>query len=193
MNRDILLIDNYDSFTFNLVHLIEAIYGIRPRVLRVDDVKEEDILNSIAVVISPGPGLPNEMGPLMKWVKLSVENKAVLGVCLGHQAIAQFYGASLKQLNEVFHGISRSGYVVQKFPMYQSISETFEAGSYHSWTVNPIDFPDCLQITAIDQANEILSYIHLSKPIWGVQYHPESILTPCGKQLMENWISSWNS
>ncbi|HOY48552.1 MAG TPA: aminodeoxychorismate/anthranilate synthase component II [Flavobacteriales bacterium] len=188
MNSQILLIDNYDSFTYNLVHLIEMLHGEKPLTLRVDEVNSAHITNSQAVVISPGPGLPNEMGHLMELVQLAINTKPVLGVCLGHQAIAEAYGGKLNQLAQVYHGIAREAQVEISIPMYRDCPKTFEAGSYHSWTASDNDFPKELIVTARDNQREILSFIHESKPIWGVQYHPESILTPQGPTIVRNWL-----
>jgi anthranilate synthase component 2 len=191
MNHPILLIDNFDSFTYNLVHLLEEIHGERPRTMRVDAIKDSDILESAAVVISPGPGLPEEMRELMHWVDLAIKNKPTLGVCLGHQAITMALGGTLSQLNEVYHGVARKGIITSKMPMYDGVSDEFDAGSYHSWTANTDTFPDDLHITAQDSQGEILSFIHANKPVWGVQFHPESILTPDGKQIVQNWFRHW--
>lgn len=188
MSSPILLIDNYDSFTYNLVHLIEMLHGDKPVTLRVDEVNSDHIKQSAAVVISPGPGLPAEMGHLMDLVQLAINSKPVLGVCLGHQAIAEAFGGKLKQLPHVYHGVARDAFVELSNPMYQNCPYTFDAGSYHSWTVSEVDFPKELIVTARDKQQEILSFIHASKPIWGLQYHPESILTPQGPSIVSNWL-----
>jgi anthranilate synthase/aminodeoxychorismate synthase-like glutamine amidotransferase len=188
MSGPILLIDNYDSFTYNLVHLIEMLHGEKPLTLRVDDVNSEHISHSAAVVISPGPGLPTEMGHLMELVQLAINTKPVLGVCLGHQAIAEAFGGKLKQLPQVYHGVARDAQIELSNPMYLNCPNTFDAGSYHSWTVSEVDFPNELIVTARDNQREILSFIHVSKPIWGLQYHPESILTPHGPSIVRNWL-----
>jgi anthranilate synthase component 2 len=131
------------------------------------------------------------MGALMHWVDLAVQYKPALGVCLGHQAITMALGGTLCQLNEVYHGVARKGIITSKLPMYDGVSDHFDAGSYHSWTANTATFPDDLFITAQDSQGEILSFIHSNKPVWGVQYHPESILTPDGKQIVMNWFRAW--
>ncbi len=127
----------------------------------------------------------------MHWVDLAVQYKPALGVCLGHQAITMALGGTLCQLNEVYHGVARKGIITSKLPMYDGVSDHFDAGSYHSWTANTATFPDDLFITAQDSQGEILSFIHSNKPVWGVQYHPESILTPDGKQIVMNWFRAW--
>jgi anthranilate synthase component 2 len=191
MNSPILIIDNYDSFTYNLVHLLEEITGVKPRTIRVDALRSEDLTQAAAVVISPGPGLPEEMGSLMDWVRIAINTRPTLGVCLGHQAIACALGGSLLQLPAVYHGIARTGHVVISDPMYHAVASEFDAGSYHSWTVAQSGFPEELILTAQDKQGDVLSFIHRSKPVWGVQYHPESILTPSGKQVVSNWLASW--
>ena len=191
MNQPILLIDNFDSFTYNLVHLLEEIHGERPRTMRVDAIQDSDILESAAVVVSPGPGLPEEMASLMHWVDLAVKFKPTLGICLGHQAITMALGGTLTQLNDVYHGVSRKAFITSKMPMYEGVNDEFDAGSYHSWTANTSDFPDQLTITAKDFQGEILSFIHPEKPVWGLQFHPESILTPEGKKIVSNWFQKW--
>ena len=172
------------------MHLLEAVSGKKPDTLRVDELSIADISNYKAIIISPGPGLPKEMGPLMELVKHAVMHKPVLGVCLGHQAITEVFGGTLKQLPEVYHGIARKGIVCAKSAMYDGIASEFEAGSYHSWTANGESFPSELMITAKDEKGEILSFEHSRLPVWGVQFHPESILTPCGNQLISNWLRS---
>ena len=164
------------------------LHGEKPLTLRVDDVLSEHIKHSAAVIISPGPGLPAEMGHLMDLVQLAIRIKPVLGVCLGHQAIAEAFGGKLKQLPQVYHGVARDALVEISNPMYQNCPNTFDAGSYHSWTVSENDFPKELIVTARDNQREILSFIHVSKPIWGLQYHPESILTPQGPTIVRNWL-----
>lgn len=191
MHHPILLIDNFDSFTYNLVHLLEEIHGEKPRTMRVDTIQDSDIMNAKAVVISPGPGLPEEMASLMQWVDLAIKHKPTLGVCLGHQAITMSFGGTLKQLNDVYHGVSRKAIITSKMPMYVGVNDEFDAGSYHSWTANTADFPSELTITAKDFQGEILSFIHPEKPVWGLQFHPESILTPEGKNIVRNWFQKW--
>lgn len=191
MHHPILLIDNFDSFTYNLVHLLEEIHGEKPRTMRVDSIQDSDIMDAKAVVISPGPGLPEEMASLMQWVDLAIKYKPTLGVCLGHQAITMAFGGTLKQLNDVYHGVSRKAIITSKMPMYVGVNDEFDAGSYHSWTANTVDFPSELTITAKDFQGEILSFIHPEKPVWGLQFHPESILTPEGKNIVRNWFQKW--
>ncbi|MFM2285751.1 MAG: hypothetical protein RLZZ543_1248 [Bacteroidota bacterium] len=172
------------------MHLLEDVSGIKPDTFRVDTLRVADLDKYKAIIISPGPGLPVEMGPLMELVTYAVIHKPVLGVCLGHQAITEAFRGTLKQLPEVYHGVARTGIVCAQTAMYNGIAAEFDAGSYHSWTANAETFPSELMITAKDEKGEILSFIHRSLPVWGIQYHPESILTPIGNRLISNWINS---
>jgi len=187
MNQRILIVDCFDSFTFNLVHLIEKVFDEMPRVVRVDECTIADIDSSKAIVFSPGPGLPQETYHLLELVKHACAFKPVLGVCLGHQAIAQSFGAELIQLPKVYHGIARKANATEHYPMYEGFDESFDAASYHSWTVALESLPSEMILTAIDDFGEILSYRHKSMPIWAVQFHPESVLCPKGIDLIVNW------
>lgn len=184
----IVLVDCFDSFTFNLVHRIEFVSGIVPDVIRVDDCSVNKISNYDGIVFSPGPGLPQETFNLLELVKFACENKVVLGVCLGHQAIAQYFGGKLYRQNRAFHGVSRNGIVKEMQPMFHRFHDYFDAGSYHSWAVDKASFPVDLTVSSTDHSGEILSFRHSTKPVWGVQFHPESVLSPQGDLLLENWI-----
>jgi len=184
----ILLVDCFDSFTYNLVHRIEHLSGITPHVMRVDECSFEMISDYDGVVFSPGPGLPEETFDLPDLVKFACDNKIVLGVCLGYQAIAQCYGVKLYRQDRVYHGVSRKAIVKEMLPMFDSFDELFEAGSYHSWALVKASIPASLVVTAIDDSGEILSFRHRDKPVWGVQFHPESVLSPQGDLLLKNWI-----
>ncbi len=187
MDQRILIVDCFDSFTFNLVHLIESVFDERPLVIRVDECTIDDINASRAVVFSPGPGLPEETYHLLELVRYACAEKPVLGVCLGLQAIAQCFGAELKQLSNVYHGIARTAFITNHNSMYEGFDKSFAAASYHSWTVKSDSLPADLMLTSKDEFGEILSYRHKSLPIWAVQFHPESILCPKGTDLIENW------
>lgn len=168
--------------------MVEWVSGVLPLVKRVSEVTQIDIDASDAVIFSPGPGLPSETYDLLNLVSYACEHKVVLGVCLGQQAIAESYGAKLKQLVNVYHGVSRIGRIVEHDPMFEEFASTFQAGSYHSWTVEPDSLPPCLMSTALDEQGEILAIKHIEKPVWAVQFHPESILSPQGHLLIKNWI-----
>ena len=189
----IILVDCFDSFTYNLVHRIEHVSGIRPHVVRVDECSFEMISDYDGVVFSPGPGLPEETFDLLDLVKFACDNKIVLGVCLGYQAIAQCYGAKLYRQDQVFHGVSRKAVVKEKLPMFDRFDEFFDAGSYHSWALDKEFIPESLVVTSRDDLDEILSFRHFDKPVWGVQFHPESVLSPQGDLLLKNWIRLLNA
>jgi anthranilate synthase component 2 len=188
MNQRILLIDNYDSFTYNLFHALYTLNGLAPEVKRNDDLKLDQLMDYDAIVLSPGPGLPHEAGMLMQAIETCWNRSKILGVCLGHQALALHSGAKLKQLPEPYHGVSREGFISGHSDIYRNIQSPFAAGSYHSWTIDSPTLPACWNVNAVDSMGEILSMQHKSKPITGMQYHPESVLTPAGYALIENWL-----
>jgi len=188
MKQRILLIDNYDSFTYNLYHALHTLNGHTPEVKRNDELEIDGLHTYDAIVLSPGPGLPHEAGMLMQAIETCWDNSKMLGVCLGHQALALHSGAKLKQLPEPYHGVSREGFISDHSDIYNKIQSPFEAGSYHSWTIETTTLPSCWNVNALDKSCEILSMQHKSKPITGIQYHPESVLTPIGYAILENWL-----
>lgn len=187
-----VVIDNYDSFTYNLVHYIEEINEERPVVLRNDEFELSDLSEFDIIVLSPGPGLPEDANLLMDVIRKYHSSKIILGVCLGHQAIALHFGGKLKNLNRVHHGVSSLIDVVQPDEIHRS-NGTLEVGRYHSWVVDTDSLPDQLQITSIDKEGHIMSLKHSKLPVYGIQYHPESILTPKGKELLLNFFSHFRS
>lgn len=187
----ILIIDNYDSFTYNLVHLVENIIENRVRIVFNDQLQIKDILGYDRLILSPGPGLPDDAGKLKEAIRFSVNKLPILGVCLGHQAIGEVFGAKLKNLETVCHGISSNLTLTKSNdPIYENIPFPIQAGRYHSWVIDPETLPDCLEVTSTDNSENIMSIRHKSQHIIGVQYHPESILTPFGKKIISNWIFS---
>ncbi|AWA31451.1 aminodeoxychorismate/anthranilate synthase component II [Flavobacterium magnum] len=185
----ILLIDNYDSFTYNLSHYLEDL-GAEVTVWRNDEFELEDAAAFDKIVLSPGPGLPAESGLLMAVIRTYAATKSILGICLGQQAIAEAFGGSLVNLEKVYHGVSSNITItVADEPLFTNIGETMAVGRYHSWTVNR-DLPDSLEATSTDEDGEIMSLRHRTLDVKGVQFHPESILTPNGKLLLKNWLHS---
>jgi len=187
--KKILVIDNYDSFTYNLVHYLEE-FNCDITVKRNDKLTLEDVAAFDKILLSPGPGLPDEAGLLKDIIKTYAPTKSILGVCLGLQAIAEVFGGYLINLDTVCHGITSPIKVTQKDDhLYRNIPETFDVGRYHSWVVSP-DLPSDLIATSVDEAGHIMSVKHKTLDVRGVQYHPESILTPQGKQILKNWVES---
>ncbi len=184
----ILVIDNYDSFTYNLVHALKKFEGVTVDVKRNNEVAEGEPDLYDKIVFSPGPGLPEEAGSLLSIIKTYAGKKPMLGVCLGHQAIGESFGGILQNMNNVLHGIATPITVVARSYLFNEIPETFDAGRYHSWIVEKETLPDVLEITSIDKEGRIMSFQHREFDIQGVQFHPESILTPIGEKILENWV-----
>ncbi len=187
MMKRIVIIDNYDSFTYNLSHLVKSL-GADVTVLRNDRFHLSELETYDAIMLSPGPGVPSEAGLLLDVIKSYADRKPILGVCLGHQAIGEFFGANLKNLSEVYHGVATSCNIIAADELFKGLPAEIEVGRYHSWVVDKEDFPDCLEITSVSPDGEIMSLRHRQYDIHGIQFHPESILTPCGKQIIENWL-----
>ena len=184
----ILVIDNYDSFTYNLVHTLKKFEGVTVEVRRNDELAEGEPDNYDKIVFSPGPGLPEEAGSMPSVIKKYAGKKPMLGVCLGHQAIGESFGGTLQNMNDVLHGIATPITVVAKSYLFDNIPATFDAGRYHSWIVEKDSLPTVLEITSLDQEGRIMSFQHKEFDIQGVQFHPESILTPIGEKILENWV-----
>jgi anthranilate synthase component 2 len=193
----ILVFDNYDSFTYNLVHLVEKIIGEKVDVFRNDQIPLEKVEMYDKIILSPGPGIPSEAGSLLPLIKQYAATKSILGVCLGHQAIGEVFGARLTNLSKVYHGVASPVNIIPQNPhsatisadLFEGLSDGFMAGRYHSWVVDPDDFPGTLEITATDMNGHIMALRHKSYDVLGVQFHPESILTPDGEKIMRNWFS----
>ncbi len=186
--KKVLVIDNYDSFTFNLVHLLREL-ECNVTVLRNDKFLLSEISIFNKILLSPGPGIPDEAGLLKEVIKKYGPNKSILGICLGQQAIAEVYGGTLKNLNEVFHGVStKINICTEDEPIFDGIQNNFIAARYHSWVVDKIS--EEIEITSIDENGEIMSIRHKYFDVKGLQFHPESILTTCGKSLIKNWIKN---
>lgn len=184
---NILVIDNYDSFTYNLVHYLEEL-DCKVTVKRNDKLTLKEIKAFQKIVLSPGPGLPEEAGLLKSIIKTYAPTKSILGVCLGLQAIGEVFGGSLTNLDIVFHGVAtKVTRCVEDEPLFKGLDKTFEVGRYHSWVVNS-NLPKELEATSFDENGQVMSLRHKVYDVKGVQYHPESVLTPNGKQILKNWI-----
>lgn len=185
----VLLIDNYDSFTYNLAQLIERILEQRIAVVKNDELSSQLIKKFDKIVLSPGPGIPSEAGSLLEVIKEFYKEKPILGVCLGMQAIAESFGGSLQNGQNVYHGISTQINITrQEAKLYKNLPNSIRVGRYHSWTVDPLTLPEQLEITAQDDQGTLMSLQHKKYDLHGVQYHPESILTPEGKTIVSNFL-----
>lgn len=184
----ILVIDNYDSFTYNLVHALKKFEGVTVEVKRNDEITGKEEASFDKIVFSPGPGLPKEAGNLMEIIKNYAGKKPMLGVCLGHQAIGEYFGGKLRNMDKVLHGVATPVTIIAESYLFKNIPQTFDAGRYHSWIVEKESLPACLEVTCIDDEGRIMAFRHKEFDIQGVQFHPESILTPLGENILENWV-----
>lgn len=183
----IVIIDNYDSFTYNLAHLVKEL-GAEVTVFRNDQFQLSELDRFDKVILSPGPGIPSEAGLLMDVIKKYAGRKPMLGVCLGHQAIGEAFGAKLTNLSEVYHGVATPCTQFGNDPIFEGLPKRIEIGRYHSWVVDKSGFPDCLDITAVSDDGQIMGLKHKNYDIRGIQFHPESVLTPDGKKMIQNWL-----
>lgn len=187
----ILILDNYDSFTYNLVHMVEKITGNFPAVFRNDEIRIEDVGKFDIIMLSPGPGIPDEAGILKEVIKTYAGKKPIFGVCLGLQAITEVFGGTIINLDDVFHGVATEMTITDKNAViFKDIPEKFLAARYHSWAATDLGFPDELKVIARDEDGGIQALEHSIFPISAVQFHPESILTDVGEQLVTNFINS---
>lgn len=196
--KKILVFDNYDSFTYNLVHLVENILNEKVDVFRNDEIAIDDIANYEKILLSPGPGIPSEAGILLPLIKRYASTHSILGVCLGHQAIAEAFGGKLENLSKVFHGLATPVTILdglqESHPTndwFSGLEQTNMVGRYHSWVVKDESFPKELEITSRDENSMIMSLRHNQYDVQGVQFHPESILTPTGELMMRNWLKTF--
>jgi len=183
----IVIIDNYDSFTYNLSHLVKEL-GAEVTVLRNDQFELADLEQYNKIILSPGPGIPSEAGLLCDVIRTYAGRKPILGVCLGHQAIGEVFGAKLENLSDVFHGVATSCHIVADEPIFSGIERDITIGRYHSWVVSREGFPDCLEITAVSDEGQVMALRHRELNVRGIQFHPESVLTPDGKKMLQNWL-----
>ena len=184
----IVIIDNYDSFTYNLAHLVKSL-GPKVTVLRNDRFELSELEAFDKIILSPGPGIPSEAGLLMDVIRTYAGRKPMLGVCLGHQAIGEVFGARLENLRDVFHGVATEGRQFGTDPLFRGLPERIVMGRYHSWVVSREGFPDCLEITAVSDEGQVMALRHREFDIHGIQFHPESVLTPDGAVILRNWLN----
>jgi anthranilate synthase component 2 len=191
----ILVFDNYDSFTYNLVHLVGKITHTKAEVYRNDQIPLEKVKEYDKIILSPGPGIPVEAGLLLPLIKEYASSKSILGVCLGHQAIGEAFGGKLVNLSTVYHGVATKIKVggqksEVRSKLFEGLPDEIEAGRYHSWIVSDENFPEELEVTARDENNYIMALQHKQYDVQGVQFHPESVLTPRGEDILRNWLKS---
>ena len=183
----IVIIDNYDSFTYNLSHLVKEL-GAEVTVMRNDQFELADLEPYSKIILSPGPGIPSEAGLLLDVIKTYAGKKPILGVCLGHQAIGESFGGKLENLSDVFHGVATPCRIIADDPIFSGIERTITIGRYHSWVVSNEGLPDCLEVTAISDEGQIMALRHRELNVRGIQFHPESVLTPDGRKMLQNWL-----
>ncbi|TWW00869.1 anthranilate synthase component II [Chitinophaga pinensis] len=188
---NILVFDNYDSFTYNLVHLVEKIINGKVTVVRNDEIPLEKVKDYDKIILSPGPGIPEEAGLLLPLIKEYAASKSIFGVCLGQQAIGEAFGAKLINLKDVYHGVATNVNITARDGrLFNGLPDTLEVGRYHSWVVDEATLPAELTITAKDDNNYIMALQHNTYDVSGVQFHPESVLTPRGEQILRNWLNA---
>jgi len=194
----IVIIDNYDSFTYNLSHLVKEL-GADVTVVRNDQFVLNELEQFDKIILSPGPGIPSEAGLLLDVIRMYAGKKPILGVCLGHQAIGEAFGGKLENLSDVFHGVATPCHILSSQhsdgsdmaadPLFATLPATITVGRYHSWVVSKEDFPACLEVTAESDEGQIMALRHREYPVYGIQFHPESVLTPEGKIIIKNYIN----
>ena len=183
----IVIIDNYDSFTYNLSHLVKEL-GAEVTVYRNDQFELTQLEEFSKIILSPGPGIPSEAGLLLDVIRTYAGKKPILGVCLGHQAISEVFGGKLENLSDVFHGVATEGTQFGNDEIFYGLPRRITMGRYHSWVVSKEEFPDCLEITAESDEGQIMALKHKTLNIRGIQFHPESVLTPEGRKMLQNWL-----
>jgi anthranilate synthase component 2 len=187
---NLLILDNYDSFTYNLVHLVEKVSDLKFDVIRNDRILIQEVAQYDKILLSPGPGLPKDAGIMPELIKTYGATKHILGICLGMQAIGEAYGAKLKNLDTVVHGMATPVTVTTDSFLFTGCPQTFDAGRYHSWVVDPVQLPANLLVLATDHSENIMALQHSSHKVCGVQFHPESILSQYGETIIKNWVRS---
>ena len=185
----ILLLDNYDSFTYNLLHAVKELGMTDVKVVRNDRIGLDEVEQFDKIILSPGPGIPEEAGLLLPVIKRYAPTKSILGVCLGHLAIGEAFGARLENLKEVYHGVQTPVSILRQDKLFKGLGKEIPVGRYHSWVVSREGFPDCLEITAESREGQIMALRHKSYDVHGIQFHPESVLTPQGKEIIQNFLN----
>ena len=183
----IVIIDNYDSFTYNLSHLVKEL-GAEVTVVRNDQFELAELEPYSKIILSPGPGIPSEAGLLLDVIRTYAGKKPILGVCLGHQAIGEVFGGKLENLSDVFHGVATPCHIIADDPIFSGIERDITIGRYHSWVVSNENFPDCLEVTAVSDEGQVMALRHKTLNVRGIQFNPESVLTPDGKKMLQNWL-----
>ena len=183
----VVIIDNYDSFTYNLSHLVKEL-GAEVAVVRNDQFRLEELEQYSKIILSPGPGIPSEAGLLLDVIRTYAGRKPILGVCLGHQAIGEVFGAKLENLSDVFHGVATPCHIIADDPVFSGLPAEITIGRYHSWVVSREGLPDCLEVTAVSDEGQIMALRHRELNVRGIQFHPESVLTPDGRKMLQNWM-----
>ena len=183
----IVIIDNYDSFTYNLSHLVKEL-GAEVTVVRNDQFGLADLEPYSKIILLPGPGIPSEAGLLLDVIRTYAGKKPVLGVCLGHQAIGEAFGGRLENLSDVFHGVATPCHIIADDPIFSGIERDITIGRYHSWVVSREGLPECLEVTAVSDEGQIMALRHREMNVRGIQFHPESVLTPDGRKMLQNWL-----
>ena len=186
----ILVLDNYDSFTYNIVHALKSLGYSDVEVFRNDKIALEEIKKYDKIILSPGPGIPSESGILNELIKRYSSEKSILGICLGEQAIGEVFGATLVNLSKVYHGVDSVVKLGNDDALFRGLPAAIIAGRYHSWVVSEEGFPQCLEVTARDEEGKIMALKHKTYDVRGVQFHPESVLTPFGIRIIANWLNS---
>ncbi len=184
----ILILDNYDSFTYNLYHLVKELGTEKIEVHRNDRITLEEIERFDKIILSPGPGIPEEAGLLLPVITRYAPTKRILGVCLGHQAISQVFGAGLINLSEVYHGVQTPIRITEEDYLFNGLEKEIRVGRYHSWVVDPVNLPAQLEVTASSKEGQIMAVRHKEYDVRGIQFHPESVLTPAGRTILHNWL-----
>ncbi|MCQ2217415.1 MAG: aminodeoxychorismate/anthranilate synthase component II [Paludibacteraceae bacterium] len=183
----VVLIDNYDSFSYNLYHLLREL-DVDVTVYRNDQFKLEDLEAFDKIMLSPGPGIPSEAGLLMQVIQTYAGKKPILGICLGEQAIGECFGGTLVNLSDVFHGVQTPTHIIANDYIFEGLNKDIMVGRYHSWVVDAKSIPSCLEITAVSDEGQVMALQHKDHDIHGIQFHPESVLTPDGKKMIQNWV-----